>query len=65
MARFIHNKTGRLTKSGCWPKHQKMVGKKKVLGMGWPGGQNVRTPQESVFMLSRGLPGPYMKNIEK
>ena len=41
----------------CW--------KKKVLGMGWPGGQNVRTPWGSGFMLSRGSPGPYTKKIQK
>ena len=39
--------------------------KKKVLGMGWPGGQNVRTPWGSVFMLSRGPPGPYTKKNQK
>ena len=39
--------------------------KNKVLGMGWPGGQNVRTPWGSVFMLSRGPPGPYTEKIQK
>ena len=34
MGRFIHNNLGSVTKIGFWPKHQQMVGKQKVLGMG-------------------------------
>ena len=40
----------------------KNVETKTNLRMGWPGGQNVRTPQESLFMLSRGPQLPYTKN---
>ena len=44
----------------CWNKCSNKYQKKhKVLGMGWPGGQNVRTPWESVFMLSSGPQLPY------
>ena len=39
--------------------------KTKVLRMGWRSGQNVRTPQESLFMLSRGPHGPYMNKNQK
>ena len=40
---------------------QKISKKNKVLRMGWPGGQNVPTPCESLFMLSRGPQLPYTK----
>ena len=37
----------------------------QILRMGLPGGQNVRTPQESLFTLSRGPQRPYTKQIQK
>ena len=38
--------------------------KKQVLRMGSPGGQNVRTPRESLSTLSRGSQLPYTKKIK-
>ena len=42
-------------------KHRKM----KVVQMGLPGVENVPTPRESIFTLSRGSQLPYMKKKHK